>query len=106
MTVVRYHPEEYHMAVEGHAGAGEKGEDLVCSALSILGWTLVQAAEDFNMHLYLNDTEGSMDVRCYPDEEDEEKCRYLFDTLAGGFEMISVKYPDYVRFTGGSYGKH
>lgn len=104
MTRVRYHPEEYHLSVEGHAGAGAYGEDVVCAGISVLSFTLIQAAEEFNMHLYLNETDGSLDVRCYPDEEDEERCRFLFNVLADGFDMMAAKYPEYIKFTGGSYG--
>ena len=104
MTKVTYHPEEYRMRIEGHAGSAPFGEDLVCAAATILGWTLIAGAEEipeYGMHLYLGD--GVMDVCCYPDEEREDRCRYLFDTIARGFELMAEKYPEHIKM-GGYYG--
>ena len=39
MTTVRYAPRRGLLSLSGHAGAGEKGSDLVCAALSILAET-------------------------------------------------------------------
>ena len=36
MTRVCYYRNEYRLRAEGHAGAGEKGRDLICAAESIL----------------------------------------------------------------------
>ena len=36
MCVVIYDPREGRLSMRGHAGAGEKGSDLVCAALTIL----------------------------------------------------------------------
>ena len=98
MTRVTYCPEEYRLRVEGHAGAGAVGEDIVCAAASILLWTLVDAAQEFQMHLYTND--GIAEVNCYPDEEQEEKCRFLFDTIWNGYGMLGENYPEHIM-TGG-----
>ena len=94
------------MHIEGHAGAAPRGEDLVCSAVTILGWTLIAGLEeepDWKMHLYLNEKEGVMDLRCYPQEEEEERCRALFDTIARGYGLLAEKYPDYI-YMGGYHG--
>jgi len=100
MTKVTYHPDEFNLRVEGHAGAGKPGEDIVCAGISTLGFTLVAAADEFNMHLYLNEADGVMDVRCYPSEETEERCRTVFDTLALGYELLAAKYPDNIIMGG------
>ena len=92
------------MRIEGHAGAAPAGEDLVCAAATILGWTLIAGAEEvpeYMMHLYLDN--GVIDVRCYPDEEREGRCRDLFDTIARGYELMAGKYPEYIRI-GGYHG--
>ena len=104
MTKVTYHPEEFRMRIEGHAGAAPKGEDVVCAAATILGWTLIGGAEDvpeYRMHLILKD--GVMDVCCYPEEDFEEQCRYLYDTIARGFDLMAGRYPDYIQM-GGYHG--
>ena len=101
MTKVTYHPEEFRMRIEGHAGAAPKGEDIVCAAATILGWTLIGGAEEepeYRMHLYLND--GIIEVQCYPQEGWEDKCRYLFDTIARGFDLMAGRYPDFIEMGG------
>lgn len=106
MTKVTYHPQDFHMRIEGHAGAAPAGGDLVCAGVTILGWTLIAGAEEapeWKMHLYLNEKDGIMDVRCYPDKEGEARCRDLFDTIARGYELMAEKYPEYIK-TGGYHG--
>ena len=78
MTRVIYDLEGCSLRAEGHAGAGTKGEDIVCAALSILNWTLISAAEEFNLHLFLDEKNGISEVWCDPEEKDEERCRFLF----------------------------
>ena len=101
MTRVRYYPDEFHIHVEGHAGAGKPGEDIVCAGISTLGFTLIAAADDYNMELFLNEADGVMDVRCSPSEETKEQCRTVFDTLAQGYELLAAKYPDNIKMVGG-----
>ena len=103
MTSIKYDPEAYHLSLEGHAGLDIRGEDIVCSACSILLWTLVVAAQEFNMDLKLDKDSGKADVSCLPDQGNEEKCRYLFNVIASGLEMLAEKYPEHVEM-GGSYG--
>lgn len=108
MIQVKYYPEEFRMRMEGHAGAGPFGQDIVCAGASTLMFTLLEAAQDepkFSTHAYMNETEATIEVSCYPDAGHERRCRYLFDTIAHGVEMLAVKYPDHIRL-GGSYGKH
>ena len=73
---------------------------------SIAMFTLLAGAEDvpgYGMHAYKNEEEPAIEVSCYPDKKHEKMCRYLFDTIALGVEMLAGKYPDYIEL-GGSYG--
>lgn len=104
MTRVIYDLEGCSLRAEGHAGAGTKGEDIVCAALSILNWTLISAAEEFNLHLFLDEKNGISEVWCDPEEKDEERCRFLFDTMAAGYQMLGERFPEHVHFEGGKDG--
>lgn len=103
MTRADYFPDEHRLRVEGHAQAGAVGQDIVCAAASILVWTLASAAEEFQMHLFVDDGKGVVEVTCYPEEEQEERCRFLFDTIWNGYEMLGDQYPDNIM-TGGYHG--
>ncbi len=103
MTNVRYAPGEYRLRIEGHAGAGKPGEDLVCAAVTALAWTLIDALEqddDFRAEIFLDQTAGIMDLRCDPDsDEAAEKCRYLLEIICGGLKLLEEHYPAHVRVT-------
>ena len=101
MTTVTYRPEEFYMKIDGHAGFAPAGQDLVCAAVTILGWTLIDGAQKYKTSLHLDD--GVIELRCYPEEEQEESCRVLFDTIARGCELMAEKFPAYIKM-GGYYG--
>ena len=82
MIRVFYDPAEPEMTVVGHAGAGEKGGDLVCAAASILAGTLKACAGG---HL-------------------EEGCalfrggrREVYSVIWRGFRLLAERYPENVR---------
>ena len=58
------------------------------------------------MHLYLND--GEMEIRCYPEEEQETRCRDLFETIFRGYELLAEKYPEHITtdIGGDNDGEH
>ena len=102
MILVDYYRSEHRARIRGHAGLEMRGQDPVCAGISVLSFTLIEAAEEYNLHLYVNDGDAEMDIRCYPDEDKEERCRYLFDTILHGMEMLAEIYPENVR-VGGDY---
>ena len=46
MTRIEYDRAAFSLTMEGHAGAGEAGNDLVCAALSTLMMTLERRMQD------------------------------------------------------------
>ena len=87
MTTVRFEPREGVLSVRGHAGAGAKGRDLVCAALSILAETAaaLPGAETSR-------GDGSCTVRAAPE---------ALAVLARGFRLLARDYPQFVRFEEG-----
>ena len=85
MTRVRYEPRLPALEFEGHAGAGIRGRDPVCAALSILLFTLIEG------------TPGAM-LR-----SGEGYCRVSggeardYALIAGGCRLLAENYPEYVR---------
>lgn len=106
MTRITYDPEELMLEVNGHAGHGAIGEDIVCAGVSALSFALMGAATDraeYMAHLYINEKDGVIRVRCYPDEEHRDLCREMFNTVMQGYEVLAETYPDNVTIEGGSY---
>ena len=102
MTNIYYDELGFRLRIEGHAGAGAKGEDIVCAGLSALAFTLVKAAEhteDFRAAVTVDEQQGLVEVKCRPRGAwGVTKCGVVMDTIAGGFELMADKYPEHVKF--------
>ena len=99
MTEIVYDPGALKISIVGHAGAGEYGKDIVCAALSILAQTLERRLID-EAELFLPAVEkepGRMMVFCRAEEEAEERCREIFDTVFAGFTVLAENYPRFVN---------
>lgn len=84
MTEVHFNPRAGLLSVSGHAGAGEKGRDLVCAALSILCETAAA----------LDGAETSRGEGWLVTAGDREKLA----VLTTGFRLLARDYPQYVRY--------
>ena len=85
MTTVVYSPGDGLVSLRGHAGAGEKGRDPVCAALSILTYTLA-ALPGAGLRL----GEGWAVVALPPGAPAAAVCR--------GFALLAAAYPQNVCY--------
>ena len=104
MTRVHYEcgadPPEYRMVIEGHAGAAERGEDLVCAAASILMWTLAERASDrpeYGGMTRIEQDGARVEIRCRPEDGWALSCRELFETIYTGYDLLREHHPDNVE---------
>ena len=80
------------LEIDGHAGYAEKGEDIVCAAVSALACSLaayvsgIEERGDGHMRF----SAGKMSSRA----------RGAFDCVYGGFAMLAHKYPAHVTLIG------
>ena len=102
MTSVVYEPFEYHIRIEGHAGAAPKGEDLVCAGVSALSFALLLAVErdgySYRPETRVEQGKALIDVRCDPRGICHAECGAVLDAFAGGFELMARKYPEFMSF--------
>lgn len=105
MTKVRYDREGYTLRLCGHAGAGEKGADLICAAVSTLAHTLEAALTDGDSRIKLyrpviekHPEKAEIRIRCQPDARAKASCLVAFDTVAAGLKALAEQYPKYVSF--------
>ena len=100
MTKITLSVQGTYLTLDGHAGAGPRGRDIVCAALSALAYTLGQAVDsnpDYGTDYRMDWNEASMSIICAPkDEAARERCRRLFAAFAVGFRLIAEAYPEYV----------
>lgn len=99
MTEVKCRKEgrEYTIDIEGHAGY-RPGMDIVCSAASVLGYTLINALSDIeadrvNVNTY---EDGELHINIVPAEKDSEKVKIVIDTIMLGYELLAEQYPENV----------
>lgn len=84
--------------VKGHAGFGEHGEDIVCSAVSAIAYTAVGALEDIAGVKGHSEKNGYM--KCsLPLELSEDSCfkaKIILDAMTIGFKQVEMAYSKYV----------
>lgn len=89
--------------ITGHAGYGKKGKDIVCSAVSILTYTLltnlidiqgvkVQNAVIKNGYAYLKWRPPDM-------ESGKTACDTVVNALCTGYKIMQQNYSNYVQYT-------
>lgn len=97
---------ECFLRVEGHAGQGEVGHDLVCASASILAYTVAQivkamdAHKDFAEPPVLKMDSGDAEILCRAKDD------YIFAEMVQdffviktGYELLAHNYPQYVQLT-------
>lgn len=85
-------------SISGHAGYAYSGEDIVCSAISILTTTTVNSVEKFTSDLFsveVDEESGRMDFS-FTDEPSSES-KLLLESMVLGLRMISTEYTDFIR---------
>ena len=100
MTRAVYDREELRMSLEGHAGAGVKGQDPVCAAVSMLAMALERRVHEREEEYLpaVSRSPGRIVIACSPEADWEEKCRECFDTVAAGLALLAEELPRYVAF--------
>lgn len=93
---------EGFLQVQGHAGSGEKGKDLVCAAVSALVLTLAANTDRMSRAGWVRDPrirlwEGDALICCVPQPEYRAAVELVFGSICQGFQLLAEKYPEYVR---------
>lgn len=99
MTKVIYDPNDFSIEVRGHAGFDQAGKDIVCAAASMLTMTLENMVYDHAEALRprVLRRKGECSIVCEPTKGNRTRCTTIYDTIYGGFELLSLNYPEYVQ---------
>jgi uncharacterized protein YsxB (DUF464 family) len=104
MIKVVYSRNSHRVTIEGHAGSGEVGHDLVCASASILAYTLASLMDSMDKGVQVRDVTVDLDeekgalISCEPAEDYIHSVRLMFDTICAGFDLLAQEYPEYVSF--------
>ena len=100
------------LKLSGHAGQAEHGQDIVCSAASILAYTVAQALqfqyEDDGLkkkpHLKLEP--GDTVIVAKPKPERYEEALHTFFVAQVGYSLLARTYPQYVSLSSFGESEH
>lgn len=101
MIEITFNAEELSLRVEGHAGQADKGQDIVCSAVSTLFWTLAKSLlcleDTLTEGVKIEAESGAGEICCRPKDEYLANVSVIFWTILNGFEGVADTYPEYVK---------
>lgn len=93
------------MVMNGHAGQADIGHDIVCSACSILAYTVAQVVKTEEREGSLKTKplivldKGSALVSCEPKPEKYNELLHAFYVAEVGYTLLAHNYPQFVDFT-------
>ena len=103
MIRVVYHRLYNRVTVEGHAGSGPEGHDLVCAAVSALALTLAgnvshMQTQDAVYDVTIKLEEGNAEVQCTAYRRYKDSVAQIFRSICVGFELLATKYPHNISY--------
>ena len=103
MIQVTYYRQYNRLVMEGHAGSGPEGHDLVCSAVSALALTLAgnvkyMEAQEAVYSVEVKLEEGYAEIQCTPYRRYKDSAQQIFRAICVGFELLATKYPENITY--------
>ena len=103
MINVTYYREYNRVTVEGHAGSGPEGHDLVCAAVSALALTLAgnvayMETQEAVRNVITDLKEGNAQIHCTPYRRYKDSVEQIFRAICVGFELLATKYPKNISY--------
>ena len=103
MIHVTYYRKYNRVAVEGHAGSGPEGHDLVCAAVSALALTLAgnvsyMQAQEAVRNVVIDLKEGNAEIQCTAYRRYKASVEQIYRAICVGFELLSTKYPENISY--------
>ena len=103
MIQVIYYRQYNRVTVEGHAGSGPDGHDLVCSAVSALALTLAgnvsyMDAQGAVYSVVTDLKEGKAEIQCTPYRRYKDSVSQIYRAICVGFELLATKYPANISY--------
>ena len=93
------------LKLTGHAGQAKSGEDIVCSAASILAYTVAQALQfmyeqgDLQKKPHIKLEEGDTIIVAKPKTDSYAEALHTFFVAQVGYHLLAHNYPQYVTLS-------
>lgn len=103
MIQAKYNRFYNRLSVRGHAGSADKGEDLICSAASILVHTLAANVEHMQeagivTKVTKDIRDGDAVIGCVAAKGYGSTVASTYQSVCVGFEILASKFPEYISF--------
>lgn len=103
MIKVVYHRQYNRVTIEGHAGSGPEGHDLVCAGVSALALTLAgnisyMEAQEAVWNVITELKEGNAEIQCSAYRRYKDSVEQIFRAICVGFELLATKYPNNITY--------
>ena len=103
MINVTYYRQYNRVTIEGHAGSGPEGHDLVCASASALALTLAgnvsyMEAQEAVRNVVINLDEGNAEIQCTAYRRYKDSVEQIYRAICVGFELLSTKYPENISY--------
>ena len=92
-----------HMTIKGHAETAPKGEDLICSAATMLAYTVAQAVqfmyenEQLKKKPKIHIEDGEATIIATPTEDAYAEALHTFWVAQCGIHVLVHNYPSHVK---------
>ena len=101
MIDITFNNKTLELSVKGHAEHGNKGEDIVCSAVSILFYTLAETLSNAKEMLLQNPRiemeDGNGIISCVPKGKYEANISLIYWTILNGFQLLAENYEKNIK---------
>lgn len=106
MITITFKPEFSGFTSAGHAGYAERGQDIVCSAVSALTQAVASHIEYKGFGTY-HEKKDVLDVTTYDDawitENELYHVRQLLEMLLMSLEALEHQYPNHIKVKGDEF---
>jgi uncharacterized protein YsxB (DUF464 family) len=104
MIEVTYYRQYNRVTVEGHAGSGPEGHDLVCASASALALTLAgnvsyMEAQEAVRNVVIDLKEGNAEIQCTAYRRYKDSVEQIYRAVCVGFELLATKYPENISYS-------
>ena len=91
----------YELHAKGHAGYRNEGHDIVCAAVSILLYAMIESIDknDICSPFVAFVEKGNSFIRVKPKEKSKGKLKGILHVICKGFELLQNNFPQNVKFT-------
>ena len=93
------------LTLQGHSEQAEMGQDIVCSAASILAYTVAKMVTEMGesgklkKKPHIRMESGDATITCKPTKQYINEAMHTYRVAQAGYELLAHNYPNNVRVT-------